>query len=210
MPFCTRCGRENDGDARFCAGCGTPLAPVARREERKVVTVVFADLVGSTERAEGLDPEDVRALLSRYHARARHELERHGGTVEKFIGDAVVAVFGAPVAHDDDPERAVRAAFALVDAVAELGEDDAAFGLEVRVGINTGETLVSLDSRPHAGEGPDDGGRDRRRRDGQLRAGGPGQRDRRREAARAAAFYEEVGAPFLCERARNLGAAAVA
>ena len=125
---------------------------MARREERKVVRVVFADLVGSTERAEGLDPEDVRALLSRYHARARHELERHGGTVEKFIGDAVVAVFGAPVAHDDDPERAVRAAFALVDAVAELGEDDAAFGLEVRVGINTGETLVSLDSRPHAGE----------------------------------------------------------
>ena len=90
-------------------------AAAARREERKVVSVVFTDLVGSTARAEESDPEDVRALRV-YHERARDELERRGGTVEKFIGDAVVAVFGAPVAHEDDPERAVRAALAVRDA----------------------------------------------------------------------------------------------
>ena len=95
--------------------CGAALStePVAVREERKVVTVLFCDLVGSTAQAEGLDPEDVRAILSRFHARVRAELERHGGTVEKFIGDAVMALFGAPVGHEDDPERAVRAAMAI-------------------------------------------------------------------------------------------------
>jgi class 3 adenylate cyclase len=93
--------------------CGTPLAEPAPREERKVVTVLFADLVGFTSRAEQLDPEDVRALLSPYYAMLRTELERRGGTVEKFIGDAVMALFGAPTAHEDDPERAVRAALAI-------------------------------------------------------------------------------------------------
>src|SRR5206468_3490786 len=92
-------------------------APAPSREERKVITVLFADLVGFTSRAEKLDPEDVRAMLSPYYARLRHELERHGGTVEKFIGDAVVALFGAPVAHEDDPERAVRAALAIREAI---------------------------------------------------------------------------------------------
>jgi class 3 adenylate cyclase len=82
------------------------------RKERKIVTVLFADLVGFTARAEVLDPEDVEAILGPYHERLRSELERHGGTVEKFIGDAVMALFGAPVAHEDDPERAVRAALA--------------------------------------------------------------------------------------------------
>ena len=170
---------------------------------------MFADLVGSTERAEGLD----RRTCGPCSRATTHEpvtLERHGGTVEKFIGDAVVAVFGATVAHDDDPERAVRAAFALVDAVAELGEDDAAFGLEVRVGINTGETLVSLDSCPHAGEArmmaveiaaAETGRFERAALDSVIA-------DARQPGPRA--FYEEVGAPFLCERARNLGAAAVA
>src|SRR5689334_18872473 len=85
---------------------------MASRKERKVVTVVFADLVGFTSRAESLDPEDVQAILGPYHARLRGELERYGGTVEKFIGDAVMAVFGAPVVHEDDAERAVRAALA--------------------------------------------------------------------------------------------------
>src|SRR6058998_3005318 len=80
------------------------------RRERKVVTVLFADLVGFTARAEELDPEDVEAILRPYHTRLRSELERFDGTVEKFIGDAVMALFGAPVAHEDDPERAVRAA----------------------------------------------------------------------------------------------------
>jgi class 3 adenylate cyclase/tetratricopeptide (TPR) repeat protein len=117
------------------------------------VTVVFADMVGSTERAERLDPEDVRALLAPYHARLRHELERHGGTVEKFIGDAVVAAFGAPVAHEDDAERAVRSALAIQEAIAEMNEADPDLALEVRIGVNTGETVVALDARPERGEG---------------------------------------------------------
>src|SRR5918992_4143003 len=100
------------------------------RRERKVVTVLFADLVGFTARAETLDPEDVDAILRPYHERLRSELERYGGTVEKFIGDAVMAVFGAPVAREDDPERAVRAALAIRDWIAE----DSA-GLQVRVGV---------------------------------------------------------------------------
>jgi class 3 adenylate cyclase len=117
------------------------------RTERKVVTVLFADLVGFTSRSESLDPEDVQAILGPYHERVRGELERHGGTVEKFIGDAVMALFGAPTAHEDDPERAVRAAIAIRDWAREEGE------LEVRIGITTGEALVSLGARPEAGEG---------------------------------------------------------
>ena len=116
------------------------------RRERKVVTIVFCDLVGFTSRAESMDPEDVEAILRPYHARVREELERYGGTVEKFIGDAVMALFGAPIAHEDDPERAVRAALAIRD----FATDD---GLELRVGITTGEALVQLDAQPDAGEG---------------------------------------------------------
>ncbi len=116
------------------------------RRERKVVTVVFCDLVGFTSRAEAMDPEDVEALLTPYHDRVRTELERRGGTVEKFIGDAVMALFGAPTAHEDDPERAVRAALAIRDFAVEEA-------LELRVGITTGEALVRLDARPDAGEG---------------------------------------------------------
>ena len=117
------------------------------RRERKVVTVLFADLVGFTARAEALDPEDVEAILRPYHERLRSELERFGGTVEKFIGDAVMALFGAPIAHEDDPERAVRAALAIRDWAREEGD------VEVRVAVNTGEALVSLNARPEAGEG---------------------------------------------------------
>src|SRR5436309_3717958 len=118
------------------------------RRERKVVTVLFADLVGFTARAEALDPEDVEAILAPYHERLRSELERFGGTVEKFIGDAVMALFGAPVAHEDDPERAVRAALAIRDWIVEEGES-----LQVRVGVNTGEALVALGARSSQGEG---------------------------------------------------------
>jgi class 3 adenylate cyclase len=112
------------------------------------VSVLFADLVGFTSRAETLDPEDVQAILGPYHDRLRSELQRHGGTVEKFIGDAVMALFGAPVAHEDDPERAVRAALAIRDWAREDS------GLEVRIGITTttGEALVSLGARPSEGE----------------------------------------------------------
>jgi class 3 adenylate cyclase/tetratricopeptide (TPR) repeat protein len=128
--------------------CGARLheAP-APREERKVVTVLFCDLVGSTAEAERMDPEDVRARLSRYHERVRTDLERFGGTVEKFIGDAVMALFGAPSAHEDDPERAVRAALAIREWTQEEGE------LQVRIGITTGEALVALSADPRAGEG---------------------------------------------------------
>ncbi len=121
MLTCLSCGQENPDGFRFCGFCAAPLTaePSPRREERKVVTVLFADLVGFTARAERLDPEEVRALLAPYHDRLRTQLERFGGTVEKFIGDAVMAVFGAPVAHEDDPERAVRAALAIRDSVAE-------------------------------------------------------------------------------------------
>jgi class 3 adenylate cyclase len=120
---------------------------IPRRRERKVVSIVFADLVGFTSRAETLDPEDVEAMLRPFHDRLRTELERRGGTVEKLIGDAVMAVFGAPVAHEDDPERAVRAALAIRDWIQEEGE------LEVRVAVNTGEVLVSLDPQPGAEQG---------------------------------------------------------
>ena len=125
MIACAACGHENRDGSRFCNGCGQSLATASEvREERKVVSIIFADLVGSTGRAESQDPEDVRGLLSTYHARVRHELEAHGGTVEKFIGDAVVAVFGAPASHEDDPERAVRAALAIQEAIADLNEAD--------------------------------------------------------------------------------------
>jgi class 3 adenylate cyclase/tetratricopeptide (TPR) repeat protein len=147
MVVCPSCGQENPEGFRLCGMCGAALAPAAApsREERKVVTILFTDLVGSTARAEGLDPEDVRATLSSYYARLRAELERHGGTVEKFIGDAVMAVFGAPVSHEDDAERAVRAALAIRDSI---GED-----LEIRTAVHTGQALVALDARAVEGEG---------------------------------------------------------
>src|SRR6201987_3211598 len=155
MVTCPACGQENPEGFRLCGMCGAALVPVAAppREERKVVTILFTDLVGSTARAEGLDPEDVSATLSAYYAQLRAELERHGGTVEKFIGDAVMAVFGAPVAHEDDAERAVRAGLQALEAIEELNAADPALALQVRVGINTGEAVVSLDARPELGEG---------------------------------------------------------
>jgi class 3 adenylate cyclase len=118
------------------------------KAERKIVSVLFADLVGFTSRAEALDPEDVEAFLAPYHARLRSELERRGGTVEKFIGDAVMALFGAPVTHEDDAERAVRAALAIRDWAREHEA-----GLELRVAVATGESLVKLEADTAQGEG---------------------------------------------------------
>jgi len=149
VSVCPSCGHRNQPGGKFCSECGTALAAARplSYEERKVVTVLFADLVGFTSRAEQLDPEDVRALLSPFYARLRAELERFGGTVEKFIGDAVMALFGAPVAHEDDPERAVRAALAIRDWVREEEQ------IQVRLAVNTGEALVTLGARPAQGEG---------------------------------------------------------
>src|SRR6185437_14001715 len=131
MVTCAKCGEENSEGARFCSACGAPLAESqAPGEERKIVSVLFVDLVGFTSASEQADPEDVRAQLRTYHARVKQEIERFGGTVEKFIGDAVMAVFGAPVGHEDDPERAVNAALRVIAAVDELD------GLSVRVAIN--------------------------------------------------------------------------
>jgi class 3 adenylate cyclase/tetratricopeptide (TPR) repeat protein len=150
MLTCPNCSRENVPDARFCSFCGTALsAPeIERREERKTVSVLFADLVSFTSKAEQLDPEDVRALLTPYYERLRADLERFGGTVEKFIGDAVVALFGAPVTHEDDPERAVRAALAIRDWATQ---PDVA--MQMRIAVNTGSVLVALGARPGEGEG---------------------------------------------------------
>src|SRR5436305_11650727 len=140
MRLCPNCGEENPERARFCWSCGAAIVETPRSgaEERKIVSVFFVDLVGFTAESERADPEDVRARLRPYHERLRVELERYGGTVEKFVGDAVMAVFGAPVAHEDDPERAVRAGLRILDAIAELNEADPGLSLQVRVGINTG------------------------------------------------------------------------
>jgi class 3 adenylate cyclase len=152
--ICPRCGQENPEIARFCLACATPLreAESTAGEERKVVSVVFADLAGFTSRSERMDVEDVRGTLVPYHQLLRRELERFGGTVEKFIGDAVVALFGAPVAHEDDAERAVRAALAIRDAIEQLNDERPGLDLQVRVGVNTGEALVALGANPLAGE----------------------------------------------------------
>src|SRR3990172_8342809 len=133
MAACPSCGRENGDDARFCSACGAPLAALEpAREQRKVVTVIFCDLVGSTSLGESADPEALRARMRRYFEDLRTIIERHGGTVEKFVGDAVMAVFGIPVSHEDDALRAVRAASEMREAISE-------HPLEARIGVNTGE-----------------------------------------------------------------------
>jgi class 3 adenylate cyclase/tetratricopeptide (TPR) repeat protein len=153
--ICTACGQENPDGFRFCGACAAPLAAgeMGQREERKIVTVLFADLVGFTSRSERMDVEDVRGTLAPYHALLREQLEHYGGTVEKFIGDAVMALFGAPVAHEDDPERAVRAALSIRAAIDRLNEEEPELDLHVRVGVNTGEALVVLDADAARGEG---------------------------------------------------------
>ena len=146
MLVCPDCGQENPEGIRMCGMCGTSLASEAPepRAERKVVTVVFCDLVGFTARAEQLDPEDAQAVLGPYHERFRSELERRGGTVEKFIGDAVMALLGAPVAHEDDDERAMRAASFRDAAITELDGDFArAAEIYVEVGLKPVEGLLA-------------------------------------------------------------------
>ena len=152
MIVCPSCGEENPEHARFCHACGASLAePVSGGEERKVVSVLFVDLVGFTDRSDRADPEDVRATLRPYHERVKADIERYGGTVEKFIGDAVMAVFGAPVAHEDDAERAVRAALRILETMAELRDDG--LDVAVRAAVTTGPAVVTLGARPERGEG---------------------------------------------------------
>jgi class 3 adenylate cyclase len=142
---CVSCGQENPAYAKFCLACGRELATAAPREERRVVSVIFVDLVGFTQQSDQRDPEDVRAILGPYHACARREIESFGGRVEKFVGDAVMGVFGAPTAYGDDAERAARAALAVRDSLRALE-------LQFRIAVNTGEALVTLDARPEHGE----------------------------------------------------------
>ena len=114
MLACPTCGHENQADARFCNACGTPLGQApATRKERKFATALFADLVGSTALAEREDPELVQSLVGRTFDRLSQEITRYEGLLEKFMGDAVLAVFGVPRAHEDDAERAVRAALEM-------------------------------------------------------------------------------------------------
>jgi class 3 adenylate cyclase len=143
---CRSCGRENDSDARFCDACGAQLdAQPSGAETRKVVTVVFTDVVDSTALGERLDPESLRRVMWRYFDAMQATLERHGGTVEKFIGDAIVAVFGVPAVHEDDAPRAVRAALEMREALERVNENLAReYGVRIgtRTGVNTGEVIV--------------------------------------------------------------------
>jgi class 3 adenylate cyclase len=144
--ICAKCGNESEDDFAFCPRCGAELTTkTAAREQRKTVTVVFCDVTGSTALGESTDPEFVRALLARYFERMKAIVERHGGTVEKFIGDAVMAVFGVPYVHEDDALRAVRAAVEMRDALPELG-------VQARIGVNTGEVVAGTEERLATGD----------------------------------------------------------
>jgi class 3 adenylate cyclase len=146
MQVCGACGQESQGEFAFCPYCGAPLEVQAEGgEQRKTVTVLFCDVTGSTSLGESIDPETLRALLARYFARMKDIIEAHGGTVEKFIGDAVMAVFGVPRAHEDDALRAVRAAREMRDALPGLG-------VQARIGINTGEVVTGTHERLATGD----------------------------------------------------------
>src|SRR6476619_3722413 len=152
MTVCARCGTENPDQAKFCQECGAPLSPQqATSEERKLVTVLYADVAGSTALGERLDAEALKDVMDRFFAAMRTEIEAEGGTVEKFIGDAVMAAFGVPAAHEDDPERALRAALRMQRRMVELNARLAAeHGVElaIRVGVNTGQVMATTTPRP--------------------------------------------------------------
>ena len=147
---CARCGSEVPEGARFCPACGNELAATTGQQERKLVSILFVDVVGSTARADGADPEDVRDRNQLFFTDARERIERYGGVVEKYIGDAVMAVFGAPLAHADDAERAVRAGLSILDGVRGLNAAQEGLDLEVRAAVQTGEAVIAVD--PTLGE----------------------------------------------------------
>lgn len=145
MANCPACGRDNPAGFLFCGFCTSPLVSSEGHEVRKIVTVLFSDVTGSTSLGELLDPESLRNVMSRYFDLARTVVQRHGGTVEKFIGDAVMAVFGVPSAHEDDALRAVRAATEMRENLAELNDElerSSGVRLETRTGVNSGEVVA--------------------------------------------------------------------
>jgi class 3 adenylate cyclase len=144
-PRCQACGADNTPGARFCDGCGAPLVGHAAVETRKVVTIVFADLIGSTSLHERLDPESVSRLMDRYYQAVRVPVEAHGGTVVQLLGDGVMCAFGVPRVREDDALRAVRAAVGIQRTFRAFAEEerDAAASLGLRVALNTGEVVVS-------------------------------------------------------------------
>jgi class 3 adenylate cyclase/tetratricopeptide (TPR) repeat protein len=150
MSACPTCGAPVPSGARFCPACGTALRLPHRLEERRTVTILFVDLVGFTERSDRADPEDVRRTLVPFHSSVKDDLEHFGGTLDKFIGDAVMGVFGAPIAHEDDPVRAVRAGLQILRSIETLRRNDPE--LAVRVAVNTGEAVVAFGTGPQVGE----------------------------------------------------------
>ncbi len=150
MALCSECGTANAEGVKFCGECGSPLGERRpAREERRVVTVLFADVVGFTTRSESLDIEDVGAFLAPFHRIATEQVERFGGVIAKFIGDGVMALFGAPVAHEDDSERAVLAALAVQQQLETLREERPQLALHVRIGITTGQVLLRFGEDGH-------------------------------------------------------------
>jgi class 3 adenylate cyclase/tetratricopeptide (TPR) repeat protein len=154
--ICAKCGTENVAEAKFCRECATPFAaPPRDGEKRKTVTVLFSDVTGSTALGERVDPESLRRVMARYFEAMSQAIERHGGTVEKFIGDAVMAVFGVPVLHEDDALRAVRAATEMRAALGPLNEElerDYGTTLALRMGVNTGEVVTGTEERLATGD----------------------------------------------------------
>ena len=152
---CPNCGADLPGEVRFCPSCGAAIAErIQAGEERKLVTLLFADVTGSTSLGEHLDPEQFREVMSGFFTAMRREIEAEGGTVEKFIGDAVMAAFGVPVAHEDDPSRALRAGLRMRDALARLNDRfqrEHGLSLAMRIGVNTGEVVAQ--TAPTPGEG---------------------------------------------------------
>src|SRR5436189_748717 len=145
MAVCPSCGAQNREEARFCDSCGASLVPEPARESRKTVTILFCDVTGSTALGEQIDPESLRRVMARYFEVAKEIVERHGGTVEKFIGDAVMAVFGVPAVHEDDALRAIRAAQQMRDLLPELG-------VQGRIGVMTGEVVTGTEERLATGD----------------------------------------------------------